>query len=200
MKRKTTALLAGVVLVVGAAIFAGRFAVTCPTSVSVQVTYQNYQDYWDGGLTEAVVAAGSGTRRFVLHPPREARFLVTNGLAGPIRLWAPPRIQFKDPPRTVEIVPACEAVLPPHRAMQIPFALTGSERGPWRVLIPVSDYRLVTQADACLGSEAITKFLESRLRRKPHWIASAWNNELPQRALKPPAGHDLDRVRQVIGQ
>jgi hypothetical protein len=191
---------AGVVLVLllALAIRLTRHVGVVPVASAVRVTYQSFQNYWDTGLAESVVAAGSGTRTFVLHPPREATFVITNSSSSYVRIWAPQRIEFKNPPQTIEVVPAGQGVLPPHGALQMPVPLTGREQGTWRLLVPTSDYTLVVKADAWLGSEPITGFLNRRLQMHPQWIATEWLLELPARPARPPAGHELDRTREVI--
>lgn len=51
-----------------------------------------------------------------------------------IGIWPGSRLEFRNPTRRLDVVPGFQGVLAPETAMNVTVALTGAERGQWRIL------------------------------------------------------------------
>ena len=135
----------------------------------VSVLYQSYGDYYGGPWA-----------------PRQAEFQVVCRRRAPVKVWGPCRVEFKIGTGLPQPGTGTGTMLPvAGTATDVQVTLTGNERGAWRVLVPVSDYRVVNLVERCMGRGAIVRFLDSWLRRSPRWVTSKWVDELPQRSPNP---------------
>jgi hypothetical protein len=156
-------------------------------NAGVKISFRGYEDYW--GTDHPVLNAGSPE---ILHWPREARFMLKNRIDGVVGLWAGSRLEFKQPPGIVDVVPRCQGALGPQGEMGMTVALSGAERGQWRILVPVSDFRLLAHVETWVGRGAVSDWIREHQKTSPHWIASDWVSELPQRSSMPPVEAERD--------
>jgi hypothetical protein len=159
------ALLATMLLIAGLLVW---FA-THPPLASLEIRYISFDDYWGGPM-----------------PPREGLFMVRNKRKGLVKIWGPLRVEFKNGNNTPLVGGPFGMVLPRHHQASVGVPLTGTEHGEWRVLVPVSDYRVVSFLENKPGCGTVAAFLDRHLQKSPRWVASDWMSQLPQRSTNPP--------------
>ena len=124
--------------------------------------------------------------------------MVKNNVPGVIRIWSGARLESKQSAGNVHVLPGCHGVMAAQATMEMTFALTGAERGQWRILVPISDLRLFVHVEKWIGEGAISVWIKQHQKKSPHWIASDWVNELPQRSSMPPAKNERDVSDQSV--
>ena len=159
----------------------------------VKITFRGYQDYW-----ETKSSPPDAGRPEMLHWPREVRFMVKNQMPGLIGIWPGARLESKPSAGIGNVVPGCQGVMAAQATMEMTFALTGAGRGQWRILIPISDLRLLLQVEKWIGDGAISDWIKQHQKNSPQWIASDWVNELPQRSSLPPVEAERDGNDQPV--
>ena len=151
-----------------------------PHDQPVRVRYAGYGDYYGGPWS-----------------PRQVEFQVLSRRRTPIRVWGTYRVEFMAAKAMNQTVASDGVTLPrADQATDIQIRLTGNERGTWRLVVPVSDYRIVDFLERWIGRGAVVKFADSLLQRSPRWVASKWMAQLPQRSPNPPDIESRGEVHQ----
>ncbi len=192
MQLRSTTRVTAMVIVVAMALLIGAL-LGRSREAPIRITFQGYDDYWETRFSPL-----DASRPPMLHCPREARFMVKNQAPGVIGIWAGARLEFKQPAKLVDVVPGCQGALAPEAVMHMIVVLTGTERGQWRILVPFSEMRLLMHVEHWIGMGTVSNWIREHQKASPHWIASDWVNELPQRSLMPPAEIEPDQSDQVV--
>lgn len=113
--------------------------------------------------------------------PKEVSFEVINKSSGSVLVWDSVGIEFKSGgSRAVPKLNTYTILDGPGVATRQTCSLTGNERGEWRVLVAVSDYRRMDFAARWLPF-GVTRLLRPWLQGPPVWVASEWLMEEPER-------------------
>jgi hypothetical protein len=158
---------------------AGGFLVFSRTTASPQLS------------TLKITVLSSSAHR--MHVP----LLFDNQGGGAIVIWEPGRIERKETGRVTVggtrvqalAVAGTNVSKAPHVQI-IAVELTGTNYGPWRVLLPVTRYDLIARLETLFGKRVGTlmsnsRALESLLRHSSKWVASDWFDEPIGRAMGP---------------
>jgi hypothetical protein len=132
-------------------------------------------------------------------PTRLQTLTVENRSASTLLLWQPCRIERKETGRIIVagsstrtlVLMGTNTTAGP-RQQFVMVQLSGTNRGPWRLLVPVGRYEWVARLEKLLGKrigslDSQLRVLDSLLQRSRAWVASEWFDE-PSSELDRPWG------------